>query len=150
MKVSFMAVAFAFALIPGIIFLMFFVGLILKDRNSRPNEPQNAYLIHMFEQGMYAEKVMCSGIGDCLLFRSQKGVFGTSMIQVDGKFYSEAPNTFVPSTEPVARGLYCPGQIGTLSCLELVMVQPEQTCPASITYLGFSAPLVPNSCLLGK
>ncbi len=139
-----------------ILSIIFFVGWdvwhaasTVRNSYSQPNEPSGAYMIHMFESGNYAEQKMCSALGDCVLFRTQMSMFKVGYIEIAGTKYSQTANTTITGS-PAARGIYCPGEIGIQSCFEIVVFKPSTTCLNSVTYLGYLAPLVPNSCLVEK
>ncbi|HCQ31584.1 TPA: hypothetical protein DIU27_04350 [Candidatus Collierbacteria bacterium] len=135
-------------------FLVFLLAVILsavliKQSYSGAGEPKNVYMIHLFESGMYSERMMCNTYGVCVLLRTPRSVVGVSSIEISGEKYFEIlkSNTVIRST---ARGMYCPGVIDLASCFEVVTIYPLTTCPTEIKYLGFRAPLVPDTCLIGE
>lgn len=139
-----------------ILSIIFFVGWdvwhaanAVKNSYAQPNEPKNAFMVHIIDAGFFSDQQMCASVNDCVLLRYPKTIFAADNIYIADKHYVPVEET--ATWESVtAQGVYCPGVIDLQSCFEVITIQPAQTCPAAITYLGFKAPLVPNSCLVEK
>lgn len=142
-----------FRLVFYVLMILLFITLVVWSGSSKryqyqyPVEPKNAYMVHMFEQGVYQEQLMCNASGSCLLLRTTGAhSFRFGYILVDGDTYTDTA-VLENQYTPVARGIYCPGRVGFTSCYEVVMVEEGQVCPPSITILGYEAPLYEESCL---
>lgn len=123
-------------------------AVLIKQSYSASGEPKNAYMIHLFESGMYSERMMCNTYGVCVLLRTPRSVVFVSNIEINKEKFFETfkKDTVIRST---TRGMYCPGVIDLASCFEVVTIFPMTACPTEVKYLGFRAPLVPDSCLIG-
>ncbi|KKU33069.1 MAG: hypothetical protein UX47_C0006G0040 [Candidatus Collierbacteria bacterium GW2011_GWA2_46_26] len=123
-------------------------GWLTKEKFSVPGEPDNAYMVHMFEQSSYREQFMCNSYGACVLYRTPPMgmMYQVTSVEIDDEVYYETARgneQYVVT----ARGIYCAGGIDTHSCLELVVLFPQPTCPSEVVYFRFTALLVPDSCL---
>lgn len=146
-----MLVIVFFGLFVLVALLMVYAAGMTRNNYSVQGEPKNAYLVHMFDRGIYREQYMCANTSgqDCVLLRTP-GMhnFIVPSIEIDGEVFVDAIPSFVYTQ--FATGLYCPGAIEMMSCFEVVTLKIGASCPESIKHLGFTAPLVPNSCLTKK
>ncbi len=132
----------------GLLVLMFMTGKTVRNSYSQPDEPKNAYLVHMFERGMVQEQVLCTMENRCVEFASM-GMHSYSLasLEIGGETYVASLQTPRISTV-YAAGVYCPGAIEMYSCFKVSVLTEGESCPASIEYLGFNAPLVKESCIV--
>ena len=141
---------FAVLCVAGFYLIVIMVSSAIFTRNSytTPNEPKNAYMVHVLERGLHQEQTMCSTAGDCVILRTP-GMhnYEVASIEIGGVIYESSINA-IATFIPVASGVYCPGQVDMMSCFEVVEITKGQTCPESVIYLGFKAPLYPETCIL--